>query len=63
MVFESLSELLTMCNQGFFRCHGVYVWSSYALVLSVIIYNFLAPILEKKRLLKEYKRRRARETL
>ena len=63
MVFESLSELFTMCNPGFSRCHGVYVWSSYALGLSVILFNFLAPIVEKKRLLKEYKRRKARESL
>ena len=63
MPFESVSDLLTMCSPGFSRCHGVYVWSAYALGFSVIVYNLLAPRLERKRLLKEEARRRLRESL
>ena len=63
MVFENMADLISMCNEGFSRCHGVYVWSSYALGLSVIAYNLLTPIIEKRRLLKQHRRRKVRESL
>jgi heme exporter protein D len=41
--------------------HGLYVWSSYALGLAVMLGCVLSPILTRKRLITEQQRRLRRE--
>ncbi|OED41410.1 heme exporter protein CcmD [Endozoicomonas sp. (ex Bugula neritina AB1)] len=44
MYFSSWIEFLNM--EG----HGLYVWSSYAVALAIIVYNIAAPVRHKKRI-------------
>ncbi|SEG57919.1 heme exporter protein CcmD [Marinobacterium lutimaris] len=55
MSFNSFSEFLSMGG------HGLYVWLSYALGLSVILLNLAAPLMERSRLIAQLKRRLQRE--
>ncbi|EXJ12189.1 MULTISPECIES: heme exporter protein CcmD [Nitrincola] len=55
MSFDSFSEFLAMGG------HGLYVWSSYALGLAVMLGCVLSPILTRKRLITEQQRRLRRE--
>lgn len=41
--------------------HGVYVWSSYAITLGILLLNVVMPWLDRKNLIKEAARRRRRE--
>ena len=33
--------------------HGFFVWTSYAIVFAVFLYNFIAPILKRKALISQ----------
>ncbi|MCY4472518.1 MAG: heme exporter protein CcmD [Kistimonas sp.] len=56
MYFDSLGELLSM--QG----HGFYVWTAYSLGFSVLLWNFLSPVLHGRRQRAHIKRRLRRES-
>lgn len=47
MYFDSVQALLVMDG------HGGFVWSAYALTLLVIAFLLLAPVMRRKRLLRE----------
>ncbi|MCB1841566.1 MAG: heme exporter protein CcmD [Halioglobus sp.] len=47
MYFDSFHALLVMDG------HGGFVWSAYALTLLVIAFLLLAPVIRRKRLLRE----------
>lgn len=55
MSFDSFSEFLAMGG------HGTYVWLSYAIALILIVINLVSPLLRKKQLISELKRRLRRE--
>lgn len=52
-----------MTLQEFFHMGGyaVYVWSSYAIALAVLVANVVAPILQRRKLLVQLARRQRRE--
>ncbi|NKB77588.1 MAG: heme exporter protein CcmD [Gammaproteobacteria bacterium] len=33
--------------------HGFYIWTSYTLVLIVFVYNYVSPIIKRKRLIQQ----------
>ncbi|WP_370278286.1 heme exporter protein CcmD [Pontibacterium sp.] len=41
--------------------HGIYVWLSYAIALVLFVINLASPLLRKKQLISELKRRLRRE--
>jgi len=53
--FDSFSEFLAMDG------HGQYVWLSYAIALVLFVINLVSPLLRKKQLISELKRRLRRE--
>lgn len=53
--FASFADFLAMGK------HGLYVWLSYGIALSIILYNVVAVILNKRRFFNEAKRRLRRE--
>lgn len=55
MSFDSFSEFLAMDG------HGRYVWLSYAIALVLFVINLVSPLLRKKQLISELKRRLRRE--
>ncbi|MDI3322857.1 heme exporter protein CcmD [Pontibacterium granulatum] len=55
MSFDSFSEFLAMDG------HGQYVWLSYAIALVLFVVNLVSPLLRKKQLIAELKRRLRRE--
>lgn len=55
MNFDSFSEFLAMDG------HGLYVWLSYAIALVLFVINLVSPLLRKKQLISELKRRLRRE--
>lgn len=55
MSFDSFSEFLAMDG------HGQYVWLSYAIALVLFVINLVSPLLRKKQLISELKRRLRRE--
>ena len=55
MSFDSFSEFLAMDG------HGLYVWLSYAIALVLFVINLVSPLLRKKQLISELKRRLRRE--
>ena len=48
--FDSLNAFLTM------KGHGPYVWASYLLVYSILIFLTLSPLLAKRKFLKQQKK-------
>jgi len=48
--FDSLDAFMQM------KGHGVYVWASYAIVYTILIYLTLSPLLQKKAFLKQQKK-------
>ncbi|MFK8041705.1 heme exporter protein CcmD [Congregibacter sp.] len=60
MYFDSVSAALAMDG------HGPYVWAAYGLSLAVIAMLIMAPVLRKRRLLRElrgeYRRRQQSES-
>jgi len=55
MAFETFADFLAMGK------HGPYVWSAYGITLVVIAINIAAPILRRKGLIEEIKRKAKRE--
>ncbi len=53
--FASFADFLQMGK------HGLYVWLSYAIFLSVLIYNIASVVINKKVFFKDAKRRLRRE--
>lgn len=60
MYFDSLTAALTMDG------HGPYVWSAYAITVTVMVLLIVSPIIRKRRLLRElrgeYRRNRQSES-
>lgn len=52
----SLTEFLRMGG------YGGYVWSAYGIATVVLIWQLVAPIAHRRRILKEIKRRKRRES-
>ena len=50
MVFDTFSDFMTMDG------HGVYVWSAYGVALLVVVYNLLAPVISRKKLMVQLER-------
>lgn len=57
MEFETFADFIAMGK------HGPYVWSAYGITLVVIVANILAPIVRRKGLVEEIKRKAKREQL
>lgn len=57
MYFDSFSEFLAMGG------HGLYVWIAYGLTAVIFIYNLIAPVFKRKRLIVEQSRQLRREEL
>ena len=53
--FDSFSEFLAMGG------HGLYVWLSYAIAIVILVINVVNPVLQKKKVFSELKRRLRRE--
>lgn len=50
MYFDSLQELLAMGG------HGLYVWLAYGVFLMVIVWNLVAPLIQRQQVLKSVAR-------
>lgn len=57
MAFETFTDFIAMGK------HGPFVWSAYAISVIIIVANILAPILRKRALVNEIKRKIKREKL
>ncbi|HAG92981.1 MAG: heme exporter protein CcmD [Pseudomonadales bacterium] len=55
MAFETFADFMAMGK------HGPYVWSAYGITLLVVVANILAPIIRRKGLVEEIKRKAKRE--
>lgn len=55
MAFESAADFFAMGG------HALYVWLSYAIAGAVILFNVVSPVLIKRHLIQEMKRRLRRE--
>ena len=55
MQFETMSEFITMDG------HGLYVWLSYGIGVSIIVGNLVFPLFKRKELMKSLARRLRRE--
>ena len=55
MQFETMSEFFTMDG------HGLYVWLSYGIGVSIIVGNLVFPLFKRKELMKSLARRLRRE--
>lgn len=55
MSFHSLSAFIDMGG------HGEFVWSAYGISLAIILFNFIRPIVLKKRNVAKVKQQLARE--
>ena len=55
MQFETISEFIKMDG------HGLYVWLSYAIGISILIGNLILPLFTRKELIKNLARRLRRE--
>ena len=55
MAFETFADFMAMGK------HGPYVWSAYGITLLVVVANILAPIIRRKGLVGEIKRKAKRE--
>ncbi|MCQ4286318.1 heme exporter protein CcmD [Pseudomonas stutzeri] len=57
MNFSSFSEFIAMGN------HGLYVWTSYGISLTVLILNVALPMMARRRYLQDEARRLRREEM
>ncbi|MBA1277395.1 MULTISPECIES: heme exporter protein CcmD [Pseudomonadaceae] len=57
MSFSSFSEFIAMGN------HGLYVWTSYGISLTVLILNVALPMMARRRYLQDEARRLRREEM
>ena len=55
MAFETFADFMAMGK------HAPYVWSAYGITLLVVVANILAPIIRRKGLVEEIKRKAKRE--
>ncbi|TNC83890.1 MAG: heme exporter protein CcmD [Alcanivorax sp.] len=55
MAFETFADFMAMGK------HGPYVWSAYGITLLVVVANILAPVIRRKGLVEEIKRKAKRE--
>ena len=55
MEFETFADFIAMGK------HGPYVWSAYGIALVVLVANIIAPIVRRKGLVEEIKRKAKRE--
>jgi len=55
MAFETFADFIAMGK------HGPYVWSAYGITLMVVVANILAPVVRRKGLVDEIKRKAKRE--
>ncbi|MCG8670952.1 MAG: heme exporter protein CcmD [Pseudomonadales bacterium] len=46
---------------GFDRCHGPFVWSAYAIALTVVLGNIFAVIQRRKKVVDQIRRKLRRE--
>ncbi|MCQ4314808.1 heme exporter protein CcmD [Stutzerimonas zhaodongensis] len=57
MNFSSFSEFIAMGN------HGLYVWTSYGISLTVLVLNVALPLMARRRYLQDEARRMRREDM
>lgn len=57
IAFDSFAEFLAMGE------HGLYVWSTYGICISLMAWTAVQPVLARRRYLKDLARRRPREAL
>ncbi|MCQ2031144.1 heme exporter protein CcmD [Stutzerimonas zhaodongensis] len=57
MNFSSFSEFIAMGN------HGLYVWTSYGISLTVLVLNVTLPLMARRRYLQDEARRMRREDM
>ena len=55
MEFESFADFIAMGK------HGPYVWSSYGIATVIILLNVVQPLLRRRKLVTEMKRKHRRE--
>ncbi|AUM14395.1 heme exporter protein CcmD [Ketobacter alkanivorans] len=55
MAFESFADFIAMGK------HGPYVWSAYGITLVVVLANIVAPLIRRKGLVDDIKRKARRE--
>lgn len=55
MAFETFADFLAMGK------HGPYVWSAYGITLMVVVANIAAPIVRRRGLIEDIKRKVKRE--
>jgi len=55
MAFESFADFIAMGK------HGPYVWSAYGITLVVVLANIVAPLMRRKGLVDDIKRKARRE--
>lgn len=55
MAFESFADFIAMGK------HGPYVWSAYGITLVVVLANIVAPLIRRKGLVGDIKRKARRE--
>ncbi|MGK0444396.1 MAG: heme exporter protein D [Bermanella sp.] len=55
MFFDSFTEFMHMGG------HGIFVWLSYGITCLIIAQNFIAPVLKRKKVIKDIERQMRRE--
>ena len=55
MQFDSIAEFIAMGG------HGFYVWLAYGLTAAIILFNVMAPVIARRKLIKELSQRLRRE--
>lgn len=55
MFFDSFSDFIHMNG------HGAFVWSCYGVTAVIIAQNFIAPVLKRKKVIKDIERQLRRE--
>lgn len=55
LFFDSLSSFFAMGG------HGVYVWLSYGCAALILAVNFISPVIQRKKIIKDIERQMRRE--
>jgi len=55
MYFESFADFIAMGR------HGFYVWLAYGIALAIFVFNIVHPMLQRKKIIADLKRRERRE--
>ena len=64
MAFENLNDFISMCYVapiGDTRCHGGFVWSAYAIALTVVVLNVVGVIRQRRKVITQIRRKVRRE--